>query len=116
MREFCPLRGNVVITFALVVKPVADVLAVSLSMSPGTVAVINEKVPDGRIIAGMLVVASNAAQAGNVVVKVVGAHEDCGGRSQGECRGRKEIKKWCKSHRSWKRCKDFLAHREKETQ
>ena len=69
------------VTFALVVKPVADALAASLSMSPDTVAVINKEVPDGWVIAGTLVVTSNAAQAGNIVIKVVNTHKGFEGRS-----------------------------------
>ena len=81
------------VTLALVVGSVADALAVSLGMRPGTVAVINKEMPDSWVIAGTLKVASDTAQAGNIVIGVISTHEGCKGRSQGKHRGRKGTKK-----------------------
>ena len=78
------------ITLALVIEAVADVLVVSPGMCPGTMPIVNEEVPDSRVLVGTLKVTANAAQAGNVVVKVVGTHGNLSGRvcKKPEGRGR----------------------------
>ena len=68
------------ITLALVIEAVADVLVVSLGMCLGRMPVINEEVPDSRVLVGTLEVTADAPQAGNVVVKVIGTHGSVSGR------------------------------------
>ena len=74
MSELGSLGRDVVIAFALLVDPVTDVLAVTPGMSSGAVAFVNEEAPDSRIVAGTLVVASDTAQTGNIVIEVFGTH------------------------------------------
>ena len=84
--ELGSLGRDVVIAFALLVDPVTDALVVSPGMSSGAVSFVNEEVPDSRVVAGTLVVASDTAQTGNIVVKVFDTHGIRIGREQGEQR------------------------------
>ena len=93
MSKLCPLGGDVVIAFALVIDLVADVLAVSSGMSPGTMSIINEEALDSQIIACPLKVAPDATQTGNIVVKVVSTYDDFAGRTQRGQQGRKRARR-----------------------
>ena len=80
------------IAFALLVDPVTDVLVVTPGMSSGAVSFINEEVTDSRVVAGTLIVASDTAQTGNVVIKVFDTHSIRIGREQREQRDKNSRK------------------------
>ena len=90
--ELGSLGRDVMIAFALLVDPVTDVLVVTPGMSSGAVSFINEEVTDSRVVAGTLIVASDTAQTGNVVIKVFDTHSIRIGREQREQRDKNSRK------------------------
>ena len=84
------------ITLALVVEAVADILVVSPGMGPGTMPIIKEEIPDSRVFVGMLKITADATKAGNVVVEVVGTHGKSSGRIRRKVGRKRKVAWWDK--------------------